>query len=66
MGLLPHVAARELGISSRTLDGYARTGKIAFSKTAGGWRLYEEKDVQRLKKEMAKRQRENEIGRARP
>jgi hypothetical protein len=55
MGLLPHVAARELGISSRTLDGWARAGKIAFCRTAGGWRLYDEKDVQRLKKEMLRR-----------
>ena len=56
MGVLPHVAARELGISSRTLDGWARSGRIKFTLTAGHWRMYSWADVQRLKKEIGKRQ----------
>ena len=56
MGILPHVAARELGISPRTLDTWARAGRIRFTLTAGRWRMYAWADVQRMKKAMLKRQ----------
>lgn len=55
MGLLPHIAARELGISPRTLDGWARAGKIAFERTPGGWRLYSLAAVESMKSKMVKR-----------
>lgn len=55
MGILPHVAARELGISPRTLDIWARTGRIKFERSAGGWRLYDPRDVERLRVRRAKR-----------
>lgn len=55
MGIIASQAARELGISARTLSGWAQTGRIKTSRTAGGWRLYDQADIQRVKKEMAAR-----------
>lgn len=49
-------AARELGISSRTLSVWAAKGRIRFTRSAGGWRLFDAGEVQRVKKEMLQRQ----------
>ena len=65
MGIIASQAARELGVSARTLATWADKGRIKSVRSAGGWRLYDEDDVRRLKKEMAKCQRETRIGRAR-
>ena len=54
MGIIASVAARELGISSRTLSCWAIKGKIKATRLAGGWRLYEPADIARLKREMEK------------
>lgn len=56
MGIIASQAARELGISARTLATWADQGKILATRSAGGWRLYSMVDVQRLKREMLKRQ----------
>ena len=56
MGIIASQAARELGISARTLATWSDKGRIKSTRSAGGWRLYDEKDVQRLKKELLKRQ----------
>ena len=53
MGIIASVAARELGISPRTLAGWADSGKIKATKTVGGWRLYDPRDVSRLKRDLA-------------
>ncbi len=55
MGIIASQAARELGISARTLATWADRGRIKSVRSAGGWRLYEEKDLARLKIEMLKR-----------
>ena len=55
MGILPHIAARELGISPRTLDTWARAGRIKFERSSGGWRLYDPKDIERIRIKRAKR-----------
>jgi excisionase family DNA binding protein len=65
VGIIASQAARELGLSARTLATWADKGRIKSVRSNGGWRLYDEKDVQRLKRVMAKRQRETQIGRAR-
>ena len=56
MGILPNVAARELKISQRTLDTWARAGRIKFERSSGGWRLYDSKDVERIRLKRIKRQ----------
>jgi DNA-binding transcriptional MerR regulator len=56
MGIIASQAARELGISARTLATWADKKKIKSDRSAGGWRLYAWEDVKRLKKEMLKRQ----------
>ena len=56
MGIIASQAARELGISARTLATWADKGRIKSVRSAGGWRLYDEKDVQRLKQALLKRQ----------
>ena len=56
MGIIASQAARELGISARTLALWADKGKIQAERSAGGWRLYDPADVARVKRELAKRQ----------
>lgn len=57
MGVLPHIAAQALGISPRTLDTWARAGRIKFERSSGGWRLYDPKEVERIRIKRAKRRR---------
>jgi len=56
MGIIASQAAREIGVSARTLAAWADCGKIKAVRSAGGWRLYDPRDVQRLKRQMARRQ----------
>ncbi len=56
MGMIASQAAREIGVSTRTLAGWADSGRIKAVRSAGNWRLYDELDVQRLKQVMQKRQ----------
>lgn len=55
MGIIASQAARELGISTRTLAVWADKGKICASRSNGGWRLYDQDDVRRLKRQIEKR-----------
>jgi len=55
MGIIASQAARELGISSRTLALWADQGKIRSVRSAGNWRLFDPKDVARIKAEMLRR-----------
>lgn len=55
MGIIAGQAAREIGVSVRTLALWADQGKIRVKRMAGGWRLYHEDDVQKLKRKMQQR-----------
>ena len=55
MKVLIHVAAQELGLSPRTLDKWARTGRIKFTKSAGGWRMFDSAEIAKVKAKYAKR-----------
>lgn len=55
MGVFASVAARELGVSTRTLAVWADHGKIKATKTASGWRMYDLADIARVKRELARR-----------
>ncbi len=58
--MIAMLAARQLGVSTRTLSRWADQGKIKAGRTAAGWRTFDPHDVQQLKKEMLKRRvREN-------
>lgn len=58
MGVISSVAARQLGISSRTLSIWADKGRIKAQRSVCGWRLYDMRDVERLGRELeAKRSR---------
>lgn len=47
--LLPSQAAARLGVCGKTLQHWARTGKIRFSRLPSGWRVYDPKDVERIR-----------------
>lgn len=49
MGILINMAARELGLSPRTLSLWARTGRIKYTRSAGGWRLFDTAEIARIK-----------------
>lgn len=49
MGVLLHVAAQELGISPRTLDMWARAGRIKFERSVGGWRMFDSSEIAQVK-----------------
>ena len=55
--LLPSQAAARLGVCSKTLQHWARTGKIRFSRLPSNWRVYESAVVERIRLKRAKRQR---------
>lgn len=55
MGITAGQASRELGISTSTLSAWADKGRIKAVRSAGGWRLFDQGDIQRVKKEMAAR-----------
>ena len=54
--IIAGLAAAQLGISTRTLGRYARTGRIRSQLTPGGWRLFSQADVTRLKRQIGRRQ----------
>ncbi|MBI3549450.1 MAG: MerR family transcriptional regulator [Elusimicrobia bacterium] len=54
IGCLASVAARQIGVCSRTLALWAEQGKIKSFRTVGGWRLYPESEVVRLRAAMQK------------
>lgn len=53
MQVLIHVAAQQLGLSARTLDNWARTGRIKFTRSAGGWRLFDGSEIARVRARLA-------------
>ncbi len=53
--LIAGLAAQELGISTRTLSLWAKKGLIKSERTPGGWRLYDVRDVLRLKRRLVVR-----------
>ena len=57
MKVLIHVAALELGMSERTLDKWARTGRIKFERSAGGWRMFDRAEIAKIKARMAAERR---------
>lgn len=57
MGVIGSVAARELGIAQRTLARWTDQGRIKAERTVGGWRLYQQSDVLKLKQELSKREK---------
>ena len=57
MGVILNMAARELGISERTLDRWARLGRIKYTRTAGGWRLFDSPELARIKALRTKKSR---------
>jgi len=48
--MISGLAAAQLGISTRTLGRWAQSGKIRSRLTPGRWRLYDPRDIARLKK----------------
>lgn len=57
MDVLIHIAAKELGLSPRTLDRWARAGRIKFNRSAGGWRLFDSAEIARVKSLLAGKRR---------
>lgn len=55
MGVTAGMASRALGVSTTTLSSWADKGRIKVTRSAGGWRLYDAADVERLKKRLEKR-----------
>jgi DNA-binding transcriptional MerR regulator len=55
MRVLLHIAAQELGLSPRTLDQWARTGRIKFKRSTGGWRMFDSTEIARVKIKLTKR-----------
>lgn len=55
MGILPSVAARELGVSVRCLQSWEKKGKIKSDRTAGNWRTYDHAAIAKLKVELEQR-----------
>ena len=53
MKVLLHIAAQELGLSPRTLDKWARFGRIKFKRSAGGWRLFDSAEIAKVKARLA-------------
>jgi len=53
MGVLIHIAAQELGVSQRTLDNWARLGRIKFKRSAGGWRMFDTDEIARVKAQLS-------------
>ena len=43
------IAAHELGISERTLDKWAKIGRVKYERSAGGWRLFDTAEIERVK-----------------
>jgi DNA-binding transcriptional MerR regulator len=48
--MLGFIAAKQLGISPKTLASWEKAGKIKADRTASGWRLYSAFDIAKLKK----------------
>lgn len=42
-------ASRELGISARTLDRWAKVGRIKYERSLCGWRMFDPAEVARVK-----------------
>lgn len=61
MGVILNIAARELGISERTLDSWARSGRIGFTRSAGGWRLFDSMEIARVKAQIINAQKPGHI-----
>lgn len=55
MGVTAGMASRALGVSTTTLSSWADKGRIKVTRSAGGWRLYDAADVERLKKRLERR-----------
>ena len=53
MTVLIHVAAKELGISPRTLDGWVKNGRVKCERSAGGWRMFDSMEIAKVKARMA-------------
>ncbi len=47
------IAAQEFDISERTLDKWAKSGRIKFERSAGGWRLFDVAEISRVKAQAA-------------
>lgn len=43
------VAAQELGISARTLNLWAKKGRIKFTRSAGNWRLFDSDEIEKAR-----------------
>lgn len=54
--ILTTEAARILHVSAETIRHWERVGKLPATKTAGGVRLFERRDVERLARERRARQ----------
>ena len=57
MKSLIYVAAQEIGVSPRTLNQWAKNGRIKFTRSPGGWRLFDDAEIARLKAELKARKR---------
>ena len=52
-----YIAAQEIGISPRTLDNWAKDGRIKFSRSPSGWRLFDSAEIARAKASLKARKR---------
>ena len=50
MGILSGLAARELEVSSKTLNRWADEGRIRCVRSVTGWRLYPPSEIERVRK----------------
>lgn len=55
-------ASRELGISARTLDLWAKRGRIKYERSSCGWRLFNPAEVARVKGELTAKARKGAGG----
>lgn len=53
MGVILNIAAKELGVAESTLDRWARIGRIKFTRSAGGWRMFDTAEIARVKAQLS-------------
>lgn len=53
MQVILHIAAQELCLSPRTLNKWARKGRIKFARSTGGWRMFDSAEIVRVKSRLA-------------
>jgi len=60
--LMTSEVARQFNVHPDTIIRWGRIGKIPFKLNAYGWRFFKESDVQRLKRSLNNKHKNNHVG----